>query len=107
MKKLALACTALALLAGVAHSPPARALGNDDTLGAIGLVGFNFCPRGTLEADGRLLQISGNEALFSLYGTAYGGNGTTTFALPDLRNTVKHAYMRKCVVIDGFYPSRS
>ncbi len=107
MKKLTLACTALALLAGVAHSPPARALGQTDTLGAIGLVGFNFCPRGTLEADGRQLWINGNEALFSLYGTAYGGDGTTTFALPDLRKTVKHDSMRKCVVIDGLFPSRN
>jgi microcystin-dependent protein len=46
-----------------------------------------FCPRGFLPADGRLLSITDgwNEALFSLLGTNFGGNGQTTFALPDLR----------------------
>lgn len=54
-------------------------------LGEIIEVGYTFCPIGTTEADGQLLAISSNEALFSLYGTIYGGDGRTTFALPDLR----------------------
>lgn len=45
----------------------------------------SFCPRGWAEANGQLLAISQNDALFSLYGTLYGGDGRTTFALPDLR----------------------
>ena len=49
------------------------------------LAGFNFCPRGFLAADGQLLPISSNAALFSLLGTQFGGDGRTTFALPDLR----------------------
>ena len=53
-------------------------------LGDIELVGFDFCRRGTLPADGRLLPIANNTALFSLYGTTFGGDGRTTFALPDL-----------------------
>jgi microcystin-dependent protein len=57
-------------------------------LGNIILVGFNFAPRGTLPCDGRLLAIQQNAALFSLLGTQYGGNGTTNFALPDLRGRV-------------------
>lgn len=54
-------------------------------IGEIQAYGFNFCPNGWLAADGRLLSIAQNTALFSLLGTTYGGNGTTTFALPDLR----------------------
>ena len=49
------------------------------------LVGFNFAPQGWAFCNGQLLSISQNTALFSLLGTTYGGNGTTNFALPDLR----------------------
>ncbi|MFI1744461.1 phage tail protein [Thalassobellus sediminis] len=45
----------------------------------------NFAPRGWAFCDGQLLSISQNSALFSLLGTTYGGDGRTTFALPDLR----------------------
>lgn len=54
-------------------------------LGQIILVGFNFAPQGYATCDGQLLSIAQNTALFSLLGTTYGGNGQTTFALPDLR----------------------
>lgn len=54
-------------------------------LGQIQFVGYNFAPRGWAECAGQLLPISGNSALFSLLGTTYGGDGRTTFALPDLR----------------------
>lgn len=54
-------------------------------LGEIQMVGFNFAPRGWALCDGQLLPISQNSALFALLGTTYGGNGQTTFALPDLR----------------------
>lgn len=57
-------------------------------LGQLMLVGFNFCPRGWATADGQILSIAQNTALFSLFGTTYGGNGQTTFALPDLRGRV-------------------
>jgi microcystin-dependent protein len=49
------------------------------------MLGFGFAPRGYAWCDGRLLPIAQNQALFSVLGTTYGGNGTTTFALPDLR----------------------
>jgi microcystin-dependent protein len=48
-------------------------------------VGFNFAPRGWALCNGAVLSIAQNSALFALIGTTYGGNGTTTFALPDLR----------------------
>jgi microcystin-dependent protein len=54
-------------------------------LAEIKIVGFNFAPRGFAFCDGQLLQISQNEALFALLGTIYGGDGRTTFGLPDLR----------------------
>lgn len=77
---------AATMMAGaMAVSAPSAQAGPEEYLGEIITVGFNFCPRGTLEADGRLLAISSNTALFSLLGTIYGGDGRTTFALPDLR----------------------
>lgn len=59
--------------------------GANPFLGEIGVFGANFCPRGWAAANGQLLAISQYEALFSLLGTMYGGDGRTTFALPDLR----------------------
>jgi len=57
-------------------------------IGEIKMVGFNFAPRGYAQCNGQILSISQNTALFSLLGTTYGGNGQTTFALPDLRSRV-------------------
>ena len=54
-------------------------------LGEIQMFGFNFPPRGWAHCDGQILPINQNQALFSLLGTTYGGDGRTTFALPDLR----------------------
>ena len=54
-------------------------------IGEVKVVGFNFPPRGWATCQGQLLAIAQNTALFSLLGTQYGGNGTTNFALPDLR----------------------
>ena len=54
-------------------------------LGEIRLVSFNFAPRGWALCNGQLLPINQNQALFSLLGTMYGGNGQTNFALPNLQ----------------------
>lgn len=54
-------------------------------LGQVYLVGYNFAQRGFAFCDGQLLPISANSALFSLLGTTFGGDGRTTFGLPDLR----------------------
>jgi microcystin-dependent protein len=54
-------------------------------LGEIKLFAGNFAPKGWALCQGQLLPINQNQALFSLLGTTYGGNGTTTFALPDYR----------------------
>jgi microcystin-dependent protein len=53
-------------------------------LGMIAIFGFNFTPMGWMPCDGRILQISQYSALFALLGTYYGGNGQTTFGLPNL-----------------------
>lgn len=54
-------------------------------LGEIRICSFNFPPKGWALCNGQLLPINQNQALFALLGTTYGGNGQTTFALPDLR----------------------
>src|SRR6266536_3909865 len=57
-------------------------------LSEIRIFSFNFAPKGWAMCNGQLLPINQNQALFSLLGTTYGGNGQTTFALPDLRGRV-------------------
>ncbi|MET1110107.1 MAG: tail fiber protein [Allosphingosinicella sp.] len=54
-------------------------------LAEIRIVSFNFAPKGWAMTNGQFLPINQNQALFSLLGTTYGGNGQTTFALPDIR----------------------
>lgn len=72
------------LMAGLA----APAAAQEAFLGEIRWVGFNFAPRGWAECNGQLMPIAQNTALFALLGTMYGGNGQTTFALPDMRGRV-------------------
>ena len=57
-------------------------------MGELKLVSFNFAPKGWAQCNGQLLPINQNQALFSLLGTTYGGNGQTNFALPDLRGRI-------------------
>jgi microcystin-dependent protein len=57
-------------------------------LAEIRLVGFNFAPRGWAFCDGQILPINQNQSLYSLLGTTYGGDGRTSFALPDIRGRV-------------------
>ncbi len=61
---------------------------SDPFIAEIIMFGGNFAPRGWALCDGQLLSISQNTALFSLLGTTYGGDGRTTFGLPDLRGRV-------------------
>ncbi len=60
----------------------------DPYLSEIRIVSFNFAPKFWAKCDGQLLPINQNQALFSLLGTTFGGNGQTNFALPDLRSRV-------------------
>jgi len=77
--------TAGLMMTSALMAPTPAMAGPDPFIGELMLVGYNFCPRSWADADGQLLSISQNTALFSLYGTTYGGDGRTTFALPDLR----------------------
>jgi microcystin-dependent protein len=79
----------LCLLTIVVTTGTVKAQGaSNPYLGQIMIVAFDFDPRGWHECDGSILPIAQNQALFSLLGTTYGGDGRTTFALPDLRGRV-------------------
>ncbi|UAB77254.1 tail fiber protein [Erythrobacter sp. SCSIO 43205] len=87
MKKGVLTAGVAALAASFLNmSAPAQA--REPFIGEIMQFGGNFCPRGWAKTEGQLLPISQYSALFSLLGTAYGGDGRTTFGLPDLRGRV-------------------
>lgn len=87
MRKFGIVTLIVSGLVGMFSVTSARAQ-VEPFLGEVRTFGFNFCPLGWTEAAGQLLPISQNTALFSLLGTQYGGNGQTTFALPDLRGRV-------------------
>lgn len=74
----------LALAAGF-YTTATPASAQEGYMGEIRMVGYSFCPRDWANANGQLLAIADNQALFSLYGSAFGGDGRTTFGLPDLR----------------------
>jgi microcystin-dependent protein len=57
-------------------------------MGELRIMSFNYAPKGWVQCNGQIMAISQNQALFSLLGTTYGGNGVSTFALPDLRTMV-------------------
>jgi microcystin-dependent protein len=75
-------------VARAATAPAPRTLDGDPFIGEIMLFAGNFAPTGWATCDGQVLSIAQYTALFSLLGTTYGGDGRTTFALPDLRGRV-------------------
>jgi microcystin-dependent protein len=79
------ALAAASLLAASAIASMPASAGTEPFIGEMMLTPYNFCPRGFALASGQLLAISQNTALFSLLGTTFGGNGQTTFALPNLQ----------------------
>lgn len=80
---------AVALAGGIAaFSTPAAACGSDPYIGEICTYAFDWCPNGFVPADGRTLQVNQYTALFALVGVQYGGDGKTTFGVPDLRGRV-------------------
>ena len=78
--------------------------GGQCTLGSVWLVAGSTA--GGLPAQGQILPINQNQALFSLLGTVYGGNGQTTFALPDLRAAAPNG-LTYVICVAGVFPSRS
>lgn len=83
MKKI-LAALGFGLIAtlGTSHTASAQA---EPYIGQVMTTAASYCPRGWAEMQGQLLPISSNQALFALIGTTYGGDGRSTFALPDTR----------------------
>jgi len=77
----------------------------DIFLGEIIILPINFAPKGFILCDGQLLPIAQNPALFSLIGTTFGGNGTTTFALPDYSGQAP-AGSNYYIAIEGIYPQK-
>ena len=74
---------AAAFVSGIGWSTPATA--SDPFIGTIRYFAFNFAPRGWAHCDGQLMSVSQNDALFSLFGTTYGGDGRSTTALPNMQ----------------------
>ena len=74
-------------------------------LGQIIPVAFNFPPKNWAFCNGQTLPINQNQAIFALLGTTYGGNGVTTFALPDLRGLAPNN-MTYSICDEGIFPSR-
>ena len=88
-----------------ANSSGSGGTGTNCSLASVLLFAENFMPNDYVPCDGRLLLISANTALFSLIGTIYGGNGSTNFAVPDLR-TVTPDNMMYGICQYGIFPSR-
>ncbi|MCA9068980.1 MAG: tail fiber protein, partial [Planctomycetaceae bacterium] len=83
---------ALTPLVSLVGTYPSRSLSADEFLGSVSWFAGTFAPIGYAKAEGQLLPISQNTALFSLLGTTYGGDGRTTFGLPDLRGRMAIHY---------------
>lgn len=76
----------------------------DELIGAIKLVAFNYAPTQFMPCDGAQLNISQNQALFALLGNTYGGDGKTTFALPQLQAPSKG--LQYIICVQGIWPQR-
>ena len=76
-------------------------------LGEIIMFCGNFAPVGWAICEGQILPIAQNTALFTILGTTFGGNGTTTFALPDFRDKSTVRGVTFIIALQGVYPSRN
>lgn len=79
---------------------------SESYIGAIVLVAFNFAPQNWAFCQGQLLPIMEYQALFSLLGTTYGGDGQTNFALPKLDASELQPGLNYMICLNGIYPSR-
>jgi microcystin-dependent protein len=78
----------------------------DIYIGTVELFTFNYAPNGWLKCEGQLLQISQYQELFSLVKTTFGGDGVTTFALPNLKGKEPVPGMHYCIAVAGTFPPR-
>jgi microcystin-dependent protein len=102
---IAPAAVALALCA----SSSAAFAQSEPFIGQVMIAGFNFCPVGWAPMNGQFLPIAQYQALFSLLGTTYGGDGRINFALPIAKpiSTVSGATFVTCIATSGVFPSRN
>lgn len=110
MRRVSLALTAAVVSCIVCFNPQAaRAQATDPFLGEIETFAFNFCPKNWAPLNGQLINIAQNQALFSLLGTNYGGNGITNFALPTAKPifTATGFPFTQCIALFGVFPSRN
>lgn len=75
-------------------------------IGQIELYPYSYAPMGWALCNGAVLNVAQNQALFSLIGYKFGGNGSTTFALPDLSNATPNSNMAYYIAVYGLYPTR-
>ena len=85
IRKVLLSSAIAALCTISFNQDAAEAQSSEPFVSEIKTFGGNFCPRGWARTDGQLISVNSNQALFSLIGTIYGGDGRSTLALPDLR----------------------
>jgi microcystin-dependent protein len=78
----------------------------DFFLATIQLLPYNFAPYGWAFCNGQILSIQEYSALFALIGATYGGDGRTTFGLPNLQGAEPIPNMHYCICVDGIYPTR-
>lgn len=79
----------------------------DALIGSIYLFPYNFTPSGWLSCEGQVLTITQYQALFALIGATYGGDGRTTFAVPNLKGAEPLPTMKYYIALSGIFPSRS
>jgi microcystin-dependent protein len=76
-------------------------------VGQIALFPYDFVPKGWSACEGQLIPVNQNQMLFALVGTTFGGDGRTSFSLPNLKGKEPEANLRYCIAIEGIFPQRS
>lgn len=79
----------------------------DENIGSICLLPYNFTPVGWLLCNGQTVNIMQYQALYALIGPVYGGDGRSTFVLPNLQGSEPHPAVRYFIAAEGLYPSQS
>jgi len=111
------AIAAAALCLSMTVVPSRAQAASEPFLAEIMFVPFEFCPKGWARANGQLLPINQNTALFALLGATYGGDGQTTFRLPKIGNqvasriapgdgTIIEVPLHACIALQGVFPPR-